>query len=429
MKNVIKYKNHDVYLIESDTKLYILYAPTLKRLLLVSNDLALQISKNGITSENTSKDIKYLAELFERALTNSIEPFSIQANKKSSFFHLALGLTQDCTLGCLYCHAEAGKRKEMTIELIDSSLKHAFNIANNENLKKVNISFAVGGEPTTNWKLFTSCIRLIKEYENTYSIPTNLSMTTNGFYGNKKREFVARYFDNILLSLDGTPIIQNTQRPTKSGKSSYDIVEETAEYYIENVKSFAIRSTVSNISVAKMPEIVKYFVEVFGINYHIVFEPLVPVGRAIENYKTVYEPLQDDFIKYYILAKEFGKKLGIEVRTSAANQQRLVTGFCGAMTIPSFTVTTDGIITTCERDSDGDNYWYGKYSNLKKVFEMNNDRIDYNKALVEIPEKCNDCFCKWHCAGDCPDLRMMGYNRCFVNKELIKYELKNILNV
>lgn len=426
MKNVIKYKKHDIYLIESSSDLFILYAPTLKKLLHISKNLALQISEGGINPNNANKDIEYLSKLFDKALIDSIEPFAIQS-KKSSFFHLALGLTQDCTLNCLYCHAEAGKRKEMTVDLIDRSLKHAFETAKKDELKRVNISFAVGGEPTTNWKLFTTCVNLIKMDESNYSIPTNLSMTTNGFYGNTKREFIVKYFDNILLSFDGTQKIQDLQRPTRAGKNSFNLVKETAEYYVENVKSFAIRSTISNISVDKMPEIVKYFVKAFGKNYHIVFEPLVPIGRAIDNKETVFEPSQEDFIKYYILAKELGKKLGIEIRTSAANQQRLVTGFCGAMTIPSFTVTTDGIITTCERDSDGENYWYGNYSKSKNEFEFNSERLDYNKALVEIPEKCNDCFCKWHCAGDCPDLRVLGYDRCFVNRELIKYELENIL--
>lgn len=426
MKNAIKYKKHDIYIIESSSDLFMLYAPTLKKLLHISKNLALQISEFGISPDNANKDIEYLSKLFDKALSNSIEPFAIQS-KKSSFFHLALGLTQDCTLECLYCHAEAGKRKEMTVDLIDSSLKHAFETTKKDNLKRLNISFAVGGEPTTNWKLFTNCVNLIKAYERNYSIPTNLSMTTNGFYGNTKRVFITKYFDNILLSFDGTQQIQNLHRPTRAGKDSFNFVKETAKYYVKNVKSFAIRSTISNISVAKMPEIVRYFVKTFGINYHIVFEPLVPIGRAIDNSETVFEPSQDDFIKYYILAKELAKELGIEIRTSAANQQRLVTGFCGAMTIPSFTVTTDGIITTCERDSDGDNYWYGNYSKSQKEFEFNSERLDYNKTLVEIPEKCNDCFCKWHCAGDCPDLRILDYNRCYVNQELIKYELKNIL--
>ena len=96
-----------------------------------------------------------------------------------------------------------------------------------------------------------------------------------------------------------------------------------------------------------------------------MFEPLVPLGRATSNTLLVSEPSQDDFVNYYIQAKELGDSLGIEIRTSAANHKRLVTSFCGAMSIPSFTVTSKGIVTTCERDSEGKDYGYGKY--LPKV--------------------------------------------------------------
>ncbi|MCR4319008.1 MAG: SPASM domain-containing protein [Candidatus Brocadiaceae bacterium] len=98
------------------------------------------------------------------------------------------------------------------------------------------------------------------------------------------------------------------------------------------------------------------------------------------------------------------------------------------MSIPSFTVTTKGIVTTCERDSEGTGYGYGKFLPESKDFIFDAQKIENNKTHLEMPYKCRDCFCKWHCAGDCPDVRNVNYDRCYVNKRLIQYELETILH-
>lgn len=426
-KKYIPFNGHDVFLAPSSENTFILYAPTLKRLLRITERLASRISETGLTEEIHDKDVQVVLSLLEKSLENAIKPFPTH-ERKSRFFHLALGLTKNCTLGCLYCHANAGAKEEMSDELLNSALHYAFETAKQNELKGVNISFAVGGEPTTNWELFTSCIQRIKDFESRYSIPVHISMTTNGYYGTNKKQFIAENLHSVLLSLDGPPEIQNLHRPSISGKESYSTVRDSALFFIKNVKSFAIRSTVSNHSVKKMPQIVEFFFKELGNQYHLVFEPLVPLGRATINTLSVSEPSQHDFVNYYIQAKELGKSLGIEIRTSAANHKRLVTSFCGAMSIPSFTVTSKGIVTTCERDSEGKDYGYGKYLPESDNFVFDEEKINYNKSLLSIPGKCKECFCKWHCAGDCPDTRNINYDRCFVNKRLIQYELESILN-
>lgn len=422
----IMYKGHDVFLIPSKDSNQLLYAPTLRKLLLITEGLASRIYQFGLEKEIYHTDVQAVLSLLKKSLDNPIKPFSI-ADNKSRFFHLAIGLTKNCSLNCLYCHADAGKREEISQDILSKAIFYAFDTAQKNNLKRINISFAVGGEPTVNWKLFMACIQQLKESESKYGIPIHLSMTTNGYYGRIKREFIAKNLNSILISLDGPPEIQNLHRPSKLGKQSYPLVEESTLFFIQNIKSFAIRSTVSNHSVDKMPEIVEFFNQKFGNSYDLVFEPLIPLGRATINQSIITEPSQEEFVKQYIRAKELGNKLGLAVKTSAANHKRLVTGFCGAMSIPSFTVTTNGVVTTCERDSEGDNYWYGRFSDESKTFIFDQKRIVQNKTLLKMPEKCYSCFCKWHCAGDCPDVRSINYNRCYVNRSLVQYELDSLL--
>jgi radical SAM protein with 4Fe4S-binding SPASM domain len=53
-------------------------------------------------------------------------------------------------------------------------------------------------------------------------------------------------------------------------------------------------------------------------------------------------------------------------------------------------------------------------------FDIDSRRFEPNAAkLVKIGEmivfsypECDNCFCKYHCAGDCPDLRVSGLLNC-----------------
>lgn len=418
------FKENDLFLIPSEDNTFLFYAPTLAKLFRIKKELAQRISIYGLSDNSKDTSIAQLTNSLNNVLPNAIKPFPIHLRKSNSF-HMALGLTKSCTLRCLYCHADAGKQEDMPIEILDDAIGYAFETAKNNALINIKFSFAVGGEPTAKWDLFTYCVSEIKEHERKYNIPTILSITTNGYYNINKREFIANNFNKILLSVDGMPEIQNLHRPSLTGKDSYTMVKESALYYLKNAKTFSIRSTVSNISVIRMSDIVQHFFDEFGNKFKLVFEPLVPIGRATKNLSIVHEPTQKDFIRNYILARELGKKLGIDVRTSASNHNRLVTSFCGAMSVPSFIVTTKGIITACERDSNGDSYSYGSYDKGNRTFNINSKKIEENKKLLDMPKKCNECFCKWHCAGDCPDIRNLKFNRCDIVRSLMKYELES----
>jgi len=422
----LAFNGHDVFLIPSDNNTFLLYAPTLKKLLRIRRGVAEWLTRYGISGAAAHPAASRVALLLQRMLSEAAQPIATPLTE-SRFFHLALGLTKDCTLRCLYCHANAGDRDAMPREVLEGAVQHAFERAGGKGLRGVNVSFAVGGEPTTDWSLFAFCVGLLRRSSERYGAPVHLSMTTNGYYGELQRQFIVEHFDNILLSLDGPPEIQNLQRPTKAGADSYSVVRHSARAFSRSARSFAIRATVSDRSVDEMAEIVRFFVAEFGNRYDLVFEPLVLLGRAQANQAIVSEPAKEAFVREYIRAKEVGKAFGLKVTTSAANHKRLVSSFCGAMAFPSFTVTTGGLVTTCERDSDGSSYWYGEFCPETGRFTVDQARVERNRLLLVMPEKCGECFCRWHCAGDCPDLREIGYDRCYVNRKLVQYELECLL--
>jgi uncharacterized protein len=71
---------------------------------------------------------------------------------------------------------------------------------------------------------------------------------------------------------------------------------------------------------------------------------------------------------------------------------------------------------------------FGRIVNGKAVIDEEKWRKVVSRSIENIPY-CEDCFCKYHCAGDClsktfkvtGDSRFKPSPRCKVNRELTKY--------
>ena len=413
------WNGYDWYLIgASNSTETIFYAPTLKLALMLTKDLGTTISSTGELPIGITKKL-------ERQKTNPIYPIM----ERPKAFHLAIGLTNNCTLACDYCHAEADRNTKISRNNLMSSIENAFIEAAKTPKKTLSVSFAVGGEPTMNWNEFQFIVDSIRNLEKSKYKGVErvfLSMTTNCYYGEEKRIYVSNNFDTLTLSIDGDEQIQKLHRPTRAFKGSYALVSETCRYYIKSNKiRVGLRGTVSSKSVNKLAEIIEHYHNEFGSDYTVSFEPLIAIGRALTG--VLQPPSNKEFALNYWAAREKGKELGIRVITSAANINRLVGRYCGAMSIPSFTVCTNGKITACHRDQDGSDYGYGDINPESGEININHNKIADNVKKTEMPPYCEDCFAKRHCGGDCPDIRRIGYSRCDINRFILHKQLYELL--
>lgn len=420
MEKQLFFEGHDIFLLSGNREGVILYAPLLQKIYRIDKNLADKISNWGFEGEYN--DLKYINASLKNGMKNPVKPKK-SYNPCSS--HLSLELTRDCSLNCVYCHAEAGKKNVMKEWLVESALKNQFEDAKKNKIEKVDISFIAGGEPSLGWDLFKYSINRIKGLRKEYNIPTYLSITTNGYYGDEKRKFISNNFDSISLSFDGPADIQNLQRPTRNNKESFGKVLTSARYYQKNAKIFGIRATITNYSVRRMPEIVEFMHKEIGENLWIVFEACFSSGRA--NSSGISDPDQEEYVRKYIESKELGKRLGINVISSAENLVLPIEGYCAALAMPSKMVTTEGVITACEADADGREYAYGKFSKERLNID-NNEMKEIQKIAKTLPEKCNSCFAKYNCAGDCPRIRKFDTNQCIIKRGLIQYGLEKILD-
>ena len=361
-------------------------------------------------------------------LSSAVAPLTPPPNA----FHLGIGLTRNCTLGCLYCHAEADKKVNAQWPVLAAAIEHAVAAGARTPGRTLSVSFAVGGEPTMNWPLFKRTVLVLRERAARSESGVKrlfLSMTTNGYYGYKKQRFISEHFDHLTVSLDGPPEVHDLHRPNRAGDGSYIVVAQSAKYFLRssNVRA-GLRSTVSSGSVELMPEIVQHFATEFGGGYVVSFEPLIETGRA-QRFDEMRSPEMTVFEEKFLEARKIGATCGIRVITSAASTNRLIRHYCGAMSIPSFTVCADGKLTACHRDQDAADYGYGYIDTMSGRVVIDSKRAAGVATKSEMPQSCGTCLAKWHCAGDCPDLRRVGWSRCEFNRSMILSEILTMLQV
>ncbi len=409
---------HDYWVVKGAGDNFVLYAPTLRLALLVNPTVY------------SSLIAGYLPPTVEKRLRQAEPTAILPVISPPAAFHLGIGLTRGCTLRCLYCHADAGEKKTISWETLQTAIQYAFRKAGKTPLRTLSASFAVGGEPTMPWNLFVRVVSTLRHLESEKAEGVEklfLSMTTNGFYGYHKRAFIADNFDVLTLSLDGDQTIQNLHRPTRLGSGSYDVVADTVRYFIRRQGlRIGIRSTVSSQSVQMLPQIVTHFQKEFGSGITVSFEPLVPIGRALYN-TSLQPPEMSLYLHQYRIAKEVGKKLRVNVTCSAPAITRLVRRYCGAVAIPSFAVCVGNEITACHRDQDAHDYGYGWIDPTQHQVFLNPERMTEIAKLNDLPSACINCFAKYQCAGDCPDLRRIGMKRCEFNRAVLLDQIEELL--
>ncbi|MGD1047085.1 MAG: radical SAM protein [Bacteroidota bacterium] len=407
---------------EEDLSKKIIYAPLRSYLALAKNEVVESIKSH----EYSTIKNRFFNMLSERQLLNMTE---IINNLHKVNPELSLAITDNCNLRCLYCHASAGdahKLRTMSYKMIDAIIKKYFEFINDT--ETIRVSMNGGGEPTYNFKKLEYAIKKVKEYASQRNIKCNLSMATNGVYGNTVRNFIIKEFADISLSFDGPAHIQNLHRPMANGKGSFPNVYETAKYFYDSGFNFAFRATVSDYSIDYLEEMMDFFATNFP-NKSIGLENLNPFGRG-RNCNKVKPPNKIKFAERIIDMLCYTKDKPIKILNSATTDYDLIRPvFCTNVGIPSWTVDVNGDIYACHRDDAPDDFTFGKYD-----IETNSLILDYNKInkirdmVVFNYDECADCFCKYHCAGDCPDRRLSDKLNCVTTQNIGLNILNNKLS-
>jgi uncharacterized protein len=422
---------------------HIIYAP-LKRLAFMISprvvNLLYEIASNsGAEASVTGERKKLLKPFYELGLIGgSNDGLPAQVGNVFSPNYVTLFLTGRCNLRCIYCYASGGEKEKKTISL--SIAKSAIDfIAHNALLrgqKSIGVGFHGGGEPTLAWSVLVGCVEYAKKKAAGLGLKANFSLATNGVISEKRIAWIMDNFSGLNLSLDGPEEIQNHHRPLANGRGSFSRVMKNVKMMNDRNFPYGIRSTVTARSVAHLDRITDFFGRACRARV-VHFEPTFACGRCLCT--GIEAPSAGEFIEGFRKARIVAEKLGISIYYSGARLNTITTVFCKAPG-DSFCVTPRGDVTSCYEvcsrdDPRSEVFFYGKYDNKKKAFMFSEKKLAYlrERTINNIPY-CEDCFCKYHCAGDCLSKASDGIDlmsiknpaRCKINQALT---LDNIVRI
>lgn len=425
-----------------DNGKYILYAPLAGKLMLLNARCAEQIQAYWKSGDQTLVDPAIREQIggFDwmenqaDGLVQTISPQTGYAPVAATIF-----LTNTCNLHCRYCYARAGDFVPKFIPF--SVARGAVDLVlENAREKKVtpHIGFHGGGEPTAAFPLMKRIVEYtLERYDGKDRI--GFGLATNGVMGLECAEFVARHASPVTLSFDGPPDIQNYQRPKADGSGSFEDIMGFIDILKEHGTPFVIRSTITDINVERLSELVEFFSEIApGALLH--FEPAFARGRCLDDPSQI--PLARRFATRFIEALDTAEKLGVWVRYSAARIRGAFSSFCGCAQ-DAFSITHDGYITGCYEVCDkashlSDIFHFGNWDAASQSFNIDQARLNRLRELtVQNKTICSDCFAKWNCSGDCPVKFVSGealYDyqrpsvRCEMNQKITRHLLRMALD-
>jgi uncharacterized protein len=433
--------NDECFIIPDDEN-YILYAPLNRSILLINKQAVkiLQDIKSGCYSP-VDNHHAFISQMIKSGIlfTDSSRQPKPSFPGSPDTFHpggLSLFLTTKCNMRCIYCYSKGGERiKKMPWILAKAAMDFIINSCALQGRKSFYVSFHGGGEVTTAGSLMKRCVEYI--YKNAGEMKPLFSGGFNGVIKADMLDWIIDNFNDATVSLDGLPEIQNMQRPLADGKESFDLVANTLRRMDERKFRYGVRATVTNTGLKKLPESVEFICRNFRTRT-IQTEPFFLVGRAADNNLKPVDPAE--FVKQFRKARERAARYGVRLKYSGSRFPLLTNIFCRACG-ESFVVTADGNISSCYEVSEPDDpraplFFYGRYNFSDGRFIIDKNKLKrLQKMNVENKPFCAKCFCKWHCAGDCPaKLSLAGdawdpsYNdRCYINQELTKDQIKDFL--
>ena len=353
---------------------------------------------------------------------------------------ISLFLTTACSMRCIYCYSHGGDHPQtmpwpIAKAAVDWIVKHTLS----KDRKRFHVSLHGGGEVTTAFNLMRRTVAYIRKQAINNRLTAQIDAGLNGVMSLDTADWISKNLNGATVSLDGLPAVQNAQRPLASGQASFPAVSEALQRLDKNGFNYAIRMTVTQERIHQMADSAAFIAEHFSAK-SIQIEPVFLVGRALD--KDLAAVDADMFVDQFRGAQEQVACHGKQLKYSGARLQTTTNVFCKAATGNSFAITPQGWVTACYEVSEPDDprsalFFYGHFNHDKNQFVFDDEKIRRLRTLtVENKAYCDKCFCKWHCAGDCPaKLAALGDAwspderfRCHINRELTKDQIKDLLN-
>lgn len=319
---------------------------------------------------------------------------------------LCLHVAHDCNLRCQYCFASTGDfgtgRKIMPFEVAKKAID--FVISRSGKRRNIEVDF-FGGEPLMAWDTVKQTIDYARSIEEEHGKKFRFTITTNGLLlDDEKIDYINANMDNVVLSLDGRPSVNDEMRKTVSGAGSYDIIVPKFQKLVEKRDpklDYYARGTFTGKNLDFAEDVVHIADEGFD---RLSVEPVAAEDGC--GYELTEADLDKIYVEYDRLTDimEARRKEGkpfhffhfmVDLNQGPCVVKRL--RGCGAG-YEYVAVTPEGDIYPCHQFVGNEAFKQG--SVLDGSFDMD---IAHKFASMNIytREKCGDCWAKFYCSGGC----------------------------
>lgn len=376
---------------------------------------------------------------------NNLRPLPCDDSEGKSSVHtgqddcidcIALFVTQNCNLRCVYCYGGAGEYGNPGVMDETTALRAVDWLIERCGPVEGRISF-FGGEPFLNFPLMKKVAGYARQQAEKRGIRMQFTVTTNlTLLDREKLDFIRDFDVMTIASFDGPKELFDTLRPSADGSSSYDkAIKMIPELLAERGDKVNARAT---LMPGSDPAEVQSEINSRGF----LRSHLIPAARSL--YSGIEK--RDDDTAYLekplallslnirrfldalnkrkeaqIMSLARSLEISLPARDAFLSRERIFLGRrnykCGiGRSYAAVSIT--GEIYPCHRFAGLEKYRIGS------IFENEILNADYRLSPVDVAEECRTCWTRYMCGGGClhehagetGDIRIPSVRHCDYEK-------------
>lgn len=363
--------------------------------------------------------------------TNKLELSNITFNDKNKknvkSLTLFVQMTEKCNMACEYCTYGSDGYKDMSIKTIDNLFKYIEKLCIDE------LEFVFfGGEPLLE---LNNIKYILNKFNNIYNLKIKYTLYTNGLLFNDEIiNIFNKYSIKLVLSLDGTKKMHDSNRKKKNGDGTYDDIINNIEKYRGRLPSKAI-SLVYNTNLMN-ESLISIIENLYEKDFNFVYlklpyaDPNSPYFLnevKVKKFKEMIDDYADECIER-IKNNNFSLSCYLNifqiVMMLLDHRSSISTYGCEAGKCLN-AIDVDGNIYPCQSFIEDKNFIL---KNINNGYENNSLKAEFKKYNMNSNEKCSKCSIKYFCGDLCiysfkkegKSLYKPNKFRCEIEKHIIK---------
>jgi uncharacterized protein len=316
---------------------------------------------------------------------------------------ISLAIAQKCNLACAYCYADGGSfggaPTAMSVDVARAAVDRLFDAARPGD--RVNVSF-LGGEPLMARRTLRETTEYAAAMGSRRGVSVGFAITTNATLLNRDdAEFFQAHRFAVTVSIDGTPEVQNQQRPFKSGGGTFArVIANIGPLLARDVPVFA-RATVTDFKI-DLPTALN---QLLALGFTSVgFAPLLSAPNGRRELTSTH--LKEVLLQMIACGREFERRVAGGDDYGFANMMDAMNEIhrgshraypCGAGN-GYVGVSASGELAPCHRFVGDSQVALGSILN---GIDHHRQRRWLADRQVDNQEPCRSCWARYLCGGGC----------------------------